>query len=122
MKKELKEDLERLMAFVPDEHICHEEYVKGWENEAKELKEAICGGVEITERWLARDIVVRLFVPTQGMDECEIHFEQHKKELFFSGSCSFRSIAMDLVHIHSFENPTKEMIEYRNRIFTEILK
>lgn len=121
MKKELKEDLERLISYIPNENIEGKSFKVGWENEAKQLREKMESNSEITESWCARDLVIPLIVPKNNSGiERGLEFEYPPG--FFSGSYNFCAISQNLVHIHSFDNPPKELLEYRNKIFTEVLK
>lgn len=122
MKKELKEDLERLMAFVPNEYKDGKGYKEGWVKEANEMRKAISDGTEITEEWCMRDLTVHLSVSKQEIGDWKRQYEMYQPRLFFSGAYNLRALAQNLVHIHSLDNPPKEVSDYRNRIFTEFLK
>jgi hypothetical protein len=122
MKKELKEDLEKLMAFIPNEYRDGKGYQEGWIKEANDMRKAIDDGVEITEKWCMRDLTVHLSASKKEIGEWMHDWEMYQPMLFFNGSYGFRSLAQNLVHFHSLENPSKEVSDYRNRIFEEFLK
>lgn len=115
MKKELKEDLEKLMAYIPDPFTMGVDFKNGWMEEAKEMREAIGSGVEITLDWCFRDLTVRIkdFRDKKGY---------YLAVDFFSGAYNFRAFAQSIVYVRSQETPSKEDLDYLDKIFNDFLK